>query len=485
MLLQIKEPLKQASQSNKSVPQYAIGIDLGTTYSLVAVDIAGELQVLADESGEVLLPSVVHFKENNQIEVGLKAKQKILQDSGNILSSTKRLMGQSPLELSLKTRQGDTSPVEIASFILKKLKERAQKALGVNNILGAVITVPAYFNEVQRQMTKEAARLADLPVLRLLTEPTAAAVAYGLSALEGYYLVYDLGGGTFDVSLLKCHQGVFQVLATGGDMLLGGDDMDNRVADWLVTQLGIGASVSEVQILEWARALKYQLSGLEVAKIDTPVGPIELKQSDFNRLIEPLVKKTIDCCEAVLKEAGLQKAECREVILGGGASRVPFIQSELATWFGKTALSDINLDQVVVRGAAKQAAQLAGHSSDPKHLLLDVNPLSLGVVMMDGLVEKIIFRNAPIPARATQLFTTYQDQQTGLELDIVQGEKERACECRSLGHFSLKGIPPLKAGQAKIEVTFQIDADGLLQVSAKELLSGVQASIQVNALCQK
>lgn len=482
MLVQIKDPIK-TRRSDHTLSQYAIGIDLGTTYSLVAVQIADQLRVLSDEAGEVLLPSVVHFKEDNQIEVGLKAKQNILQDPSNILSSTKRLMGCTHFELPLKTRQGDTSPVLIASVILKELKMRAQKALGANNILGAVITVPAYFNEVQRQMTKEAARLAQLPVLRLLTEPTAAAVAYGLGALEGYYLVYDLGGGTFDVSLLKCHQGVFQVLATGGDMLLGGDDMDNRVADWLVAQLG--TDIAEVQVLEWARALKYQLSDLKVAKINTSRGVVELKQSDFNRLIQPLVQKTIQCCESVLKEAGLQKADCREIILGGGATRVPFVQSELSTWFGKPLLSDINLDQVVVRGAAKQAAQLAGHSGDPKHLLLDVNPLSLGIVMMDGLVEKLIFRNAPIPARATQLFTTYQDNQTGLELEIVQGEKERASECRSLGRFSLKGIPVLKAGQAKIEVTFQMDADGLLQVSAKELLSGVRATIEVSALCQK
>jgi molecular chaperone HscA len=469
-LLHIKEPVK----SNRVQGKYAIGIDLGTTYSLVAVQLENELRVLADEDGEVLLPSVVHFKEENQIEVGFKAKAQILKDTENVLASTKRFMGLSSQELQLKTRQGKTSPIAVAALILEKLKLRAEAALGAENILGAVITVPAYFNEVQRQMTKEAAKRIGLPVLRLLTEPTAAAVAYGLGTLDGHYLVYDLGGGTFDVSLLKCHRGVFQVLATGGDMLLGGDDMDKAVADW------ISVESSPTQALEWAKSLKLQLTDSTIARI----GDIELTRDKFNELIASLVKKTIQCCDSVLKEAGIEKSACKEVILGGGATRVPLIQSALAVWFGKPVLSDINLDQVVVQGAAKQAAQLAGHSGDPKHLLLDVNPLSLGVVMADGLVEKLIWRNAPIPAFATQMFTTYQDNQTGLQLEIVQGEKELATECHALGRFTLKGIPPLKAGQAKIEVAFQMDADGLLNVSAKELLSGATAAIEVSALCQ-
>lgn len=476
-LLQIQEPVKNTPKPT----QYAIGIDLGTTHSLVAIQKKTELKVLADEAGEVLLPSVVHFKEDDKIEVGFKARQAIIEDSDNVLSSTKRLMGRS--ELKLNTRHGHTSPVFVSSLILKELKKRAEKELGAENILGAVITVPAYFNEIQRQMTKEAAQLAGLPVLRLLTEPTAAAVAYGLNTLEGCYLVYDLGGGTFDVSVLKCHQGVFQVLATGGDTQLGGDDIDALIADWLLKRLGEDKISS--QIREWAKVLKLQLTDFSVAQVSTSQGMIELTREAFNVLIVPMVKKTIEYCDEVLKEAGLTKQDCQEVILGGGATRVPFIQSELAAWFGKKPLFDIDLDQVVVQGAAKQAAQLAGHSGDARHLLLDVNPLSLGIVMMDGLVEKIIFRNAPIPAYATQLFTTYQDNQTGLELEIVQGEKDLASECRSLGRFALKGIPALKAGQAKIEVTFQMDADGLLQVSAKELFSGVTAAIEVNSVCQK
>lgn len=478
-LLQIQEPVKNL----KPEGSYAIGIDLGTTYSLVAVQMGQTLKVLADENGEVLLPSVVHFKENNEIEVGRRAQEQILNDSDNVLASTKRLMGRSFSELNLKTRQGETNPVVVSSLILKTLKERAQKALGPDKILGAVITVPAYFNEVQRQMTKEAAKLADLPVLRLLTEPTAAAVAYGLGTLQGYHLVYDLGGGTFDVSLLKCHQGVFQVLATGGDMMLGGDDIDDIIAHWLESTLQ--SPMPFRKYLEWAKLLKIQLTHLEKAQVDTSNGVVSLSRASFNELITPLVNKTLACCQSVLKEAGIDKSACEHLILGGGASRVPFIQESLAQWFGKPPLCDINLDQIVVRGAAKQAAQLAGHSGDAKHLLLDVNPLSLGIVMADGLVEKIILRNTPIPAFATQLFTTYKDNQTGLELDIVQGEKSLASECRSLGHFTLKGIPALKAGQAKIEVTFQVDADGLLQVSAKELLSGVTAAIEVSALCQK
>ncbi len=479
-LLQIQEPLRKKNNSDN----YAIGIDLGTTHSLVAVQMHGELKILADETGEVLLPSVVHFKENNEITVGLEAQAQIVHDPDNILSSTKRLMGRSSLELELKTRHGHTSPLVVSSLILKALKMRAQQALGADKIVGAVITVPAHFNEIQRQMTKQAAQLADLPVLRLLTEPTAAAVAYGLNILEGYYLVYDLGGGTFDVSLLKCHQGVFQVLATGGDMLLGGDDMDEVLAHWIADKARAPAH-NHPFVLELAKKLKLTLTQSDCACITYNGMDLTITRAEFNSLIHPFISKTIHACDQVLRDAGLQKSDCTELILVGGATRVPLVQSELSTWFGRALLSDINLDQVVVRGAAKQAAQLAGHSGEPKHLLLDVNPLSLGLVMIDGLVEKIILRNAPIPARATQLFTTSQDNQTGLELEIVQGERALAKECRSLGHFSLKGIPPMQAGQAKIEVIFQMDADGLLQVSAKELLSGVSAAIEISPLCQK
>jgi len=480
-LLQIQEPARQKRAIQPM--QYAIGIDLGTTHSLVAIQKENELRVLTDENGEALLASVVHFKADNEIIVGAQAKQNIGVDAKNIGCSTKRLMGQK------NSQEGLLDPVIVASHILMVLKERAQKALGEAAILGAVITVPAHFDEIQRQMTKQAAQLAGLRVLRLLTEPTAAAIAYGLGVLEGHYLVYDLGGGTFDISLLKCHQGVFQVLATGGDSFLGGDDMDSALAAWIAQQTHCSfeklEGTKKIVLLALAQELKRTLSQNTTASIMYQDKELTITQKKFNALISPLVDKTIQIADSLLKEAGFTTADCRELIMVGGATQVPLVQTALEQWFARPLLSTLNVEQVVVQGAAKQAAQLAGHSGDAGHLLLDVNPLSLGLVMIDGFVDKLILRNAPIPAMATQWFTTSQDNQTGLELTVVQGESVVASECRTLGHFSLKGIPCMPKGQAKIEVCFQMDADGLLQVSAKELLSGTHAQIEINNVCQK
>lgn len=442
----------------------AVGIDLGTTHSLVALYREGTIQVLADEAGEVLLPSVVRYLSNDEIVVGAEAKANYQADPENTIISAKRLLAR---EHFIKTQAGDISPIEVSAEILKQLLKRAHSI--DPSIREAVITVPAYFDETQRQATKKAAELAGISVLRLLNEPTAAAVAYGLDdAATGTCLVFDLGGGTFDVSLLHLKNGIFEVLATGGDTALGGDDMDRLV----MNQTG--------SPLMCARAAKECLSLQTSANLILACGKcVELTRVQLNALIEPLVNRMLRICGQVLRDAKIAKEEIDHVILVGGATRVPLIQQQVEAFFGKTPLCNIDPDQVVAMGAAIQASILSGHQRREDVLLLDVTPLSLGVEMMGGLVEKILLRNTPIPAVASELFTTYADNQTALSLHIVQGEREGVEDCRSLARFDLSGIPPMPAGTARIEVTFKIDADGLLTVEAKEQLSGVKSEIIV------